>query len=569
MVFSLSISLSSEITVKYFSKFETDLTAKVFASKKDQNGDDCAIIKVVTTQKGFTWDPDALGIVSVVPKSGEYWLYIPFGAKRLTISHPDFGILRNYQYPLPIERSAVYEMVLQTEKIVIPGENKRDATQFVVFKTDPEEGVEVLLNNKSVGLTPLQLELLEEEYIYSLKKDGFQTVEGSFKLIESEGKKEINIPMKRKEVSAGSLKIVSNIIGASIFLNGKSYGTTPSIIKNLPANNYDLTLLYKNYACGRQKIRINDEERTEINVTMVNKRNVTFKSDTTGLELKINGISKGAMPCTFEMLFGTYTVEIEQFINTQSTIFANVSDTIIQYHYPRFNTYTNQVSDKLVQNVNNELSFRMSPIEGGTFLMGSKNGLMDEMPVHAVTVKNFYLGQTEVTQKLWKTVMRTNPSYFKNDSLPVENVSFNQIQTFLSALNEISKRNYRLPTEKEWEYAAGGGSSNRTIWAGTSDTKWVDFFIFSKINSDKTTHPVANKYPNFFGLYDMGGNVSEWCNDYYIRYDNTETEIEDVGRVFRGGSWADLLRNCTVSNREYHLPSYSSKTIGFRLALDD
>jgi formylglycine-generating enzyme required for sulfatase activity len=240
-------------------------------------------------------------------------------------------------------------------------------------------------------------------------------------------------------------------------------------------------------------------------------------------------------------------------------------------------------------------------IQGGTFQMGSTA----ERPVHTVSVSDFYMSKYEVTQKLYDDVKGTNPSYFTGDNLPVELVSWYDAVEFCNALSEkegltpvytidksrIDPNNesqyddfkwiviwdhaadgYRLPTEAEWEYAAGGGSSNRTIWAGTDSENSLSNYVWYSSNSVGKTHPVSTKEFNSLGLYDMSGNVWEWCWDwyspsyyYYSPLNNPAGPTSGSDRVLRGGGWGSNATNCRVTGRFGYDPSYWSYSIGFRL----
>jgi formylglycine-generating enzyme required for sulfatase activity len=210
----------------------------------------------------------------------------------------------------------------------------------------------------------------------------------------------------------------------------------------------------------------------------------------------------------------------------------------------------------------------MVSIQSGTFQMGSNDGESDEKPIHSVTVSSFYMGKYEVTQKQWREVMGQDPPelYFKGcDQCPVENVSWNDIQEFIKKLNTKTGKNYRLPTEAEWEYAARGGQSYQ--YAGSDN---IDNVAWYDGNSGSKTHPVGQKSPNGYGLYDMSGNVWEWCNDWYGDYSsgavtNPKGPSTVSRRVLRGGSWFTDASYCRVANRFSDSPDYRNDTLGFRL----
>ena len=218
----------------------------------------------------------------------------------------------------------------------------------------------------------------------------------------------------------------------------------------------------------------------------------------------------------------------------------------------------------------NGVSFTMVGVEGGTFQMGSTDGDSDEKPVHQVSVSSFSIGQTEVTQELWEAVMGTNPSSFKGLKLPVERVSWNDCQTFITKLNQLTGKTFRLPTEAEWEFAARGGNSSKGYTYAGSNT--IDDVAWYTSNSSSKTHEVATKQANELGIYDMSGNVWEWCSDWYGSYSSyAQTNPTGAGsgshRVYRGGSWNRSARSCRVSCRDYYAPSGRYGIIGLRLAL--
>ena len=221
----------------------------------------------------------------------------------------------------------------------------------------------------------------------------------------------------------------------------------------------------------------------------------------------------------------------------------------------------------------------MVQVEGGSFMMGSDK-LERERPIHEVHVSSFYLGQYQVTQALWEQVMGNNPSDFKGDRLPVESISWDNCQKFLGNLNHqlglMGKDLYRLPTEAEWEYAARGGRyARKTEYAGSGELKEVGWFGYygEEKNMHNWTETSGLRVPNELGLYDMSGNVREWCWDWYGDYSDTSLKDPhgpDSGkaRVLRGGSWLDFASLCRVSDRDGYVPSGRSDGFGFRLARD-
>jgi len=207
-----------------------------------------------------------------------------------------------------------------------------------------------------------------------------------------------------------------------------------------------------------------------------------------------------------------------------------------------------------------------------------------EYPVHQVTLSGYCIGQTEVTQALWQAVMGSNPSNFNggvygtNLQRPVECVSWNDCQTFITKLNELTGKQFRLPTEAEWEYAARGGNRSQGYkYSGSNDVNEVAWYWYnipsqSSSNAGYGTQTVATKKANELGLYDMSGNVWEWCQDWYGSY-SSESQTNPTGpatgsgRVYRGGSWNYSAWSCRVSYRDYYYPSNTYVYLGLRLAL--
>jgi formylglycine-generating enzyme required for sulfatase activity/predicted Ser/Thr protein kinase len=228
---------------------------------------------------------------------------------------------------------------------------------------------------------------------------------------------------------------------------------------------------------------------------------------------------------------------------------------------------------------NSEYFYEVVDVAGGTFTMGCTSEQSDcgdnEKPPHQVTLSSYKIGKYEVTQAQWKAVMGSNPSHFNGyfntcENCPVENVSWNDVQEFIQGLEAKSGKKYRLPTEAEWEFAArGGNNSNKSKYSGSNildEVAWYDGTSGSKI------HSVGGKKPNELGIYDMSGNVWEWCSDWYGEY-NTQAQNNPTGpangslRVLRGGGCFSLPQFCRVSFRYYYNPDVRNDGIGFRLVL--
>ena len=292
---------------------------------------------------------------------------------------------------------------------------------------------------------------------------------------------------------------------------------------------------------------------------------VTFSCNVPSATLYIDGNSYGTANGTRFLKAGSHTARLnaDGYEPLSQSIQVNSSNFVLKKK-------ENQLSP-VIQNLLNN----MVRVEGGTFTMGatSEQGSdadSDEKPTHQVTLSSFSIGKYEVTQEEWQAVMGDNPSNFKGAKHPVEEVSWNDCQEFIRKLNAITGKHFRLPTEAEWEYAARGG--NRCIGYKYSGSDNLDRVAWYDSNSGNTTHDIGQKSPNEIGLFDMSGNVREWCADWYGSY-KSNSQSNPGGpssgsyRVFRGGSWFNVARRCRVSDRHDLTPGDSDFNLGLRLAL--
>jgi formylglycine-generating enzyme required for sulfatase activity len=363
----------------------------------------------------------------------------------------------------------------------------------------------------------------------------------------------------------GQLKVVTTPFDARIALNGKEYGTTPSTLRNLLVGDYTLTLAKPGYGTVTRTVTVAEGQTTEVAETLPTGLELTIASTPAGAQLWVDGTPAGTTPVTTTLAFGNHTLRL---VNgkrevTEAIAVSQGGKTRWEYNVAEFK---------------DPFEGQMVFVKGGTFTMGctaEQGGDCggDERPAHRVAVGDFYLGKYEVTQAQWRAVMGSNPSFFKGcDRCPVENVSWDDAQEFIRRLNQLTGKRYRLPTEAEWEYAARGGELSRGYkYAGSDDPDAVAWYDG---NSGGKTHPVGGKTPNELGLYDMTGNVWEWCQDWYgSDYYSGSPSANPQGpasgsfRVYRGGSWYFIAKNCRVADRFYYSPDYRSSNLGFRLCL--
>ena len=317
-----------------------------------------------------------------------------------------------------------------------------------------------------------------------------------------------------------------------------------------------------------------------LGVSIIVDGDVTLFMDEYNADIRVINVETGATVVTSNVSF-----ERAKYRDNMKSLAINLANKVNQKSAMSNSAATNgnsvgtnsqvQPAPSVAQNNNrtftaNGVQFTMIFVEGGTFQMGNNDGDEDEHPMHNVTLSDYYIGQTEVTQKLWTAVMGSNPSYFKGDDLPVEKVSWNDCQTFINKLNQLTGEIFRLPTEAEWEFAAKGGNKSKGYtYSGHNMIEIVAWFIS---NSGSQTHPVGTKAPNELGIYDMSGNVWEWCYDWYGSYSGS-AQTNPAGpssgsvRVHRGGAWSNDTPSCHTAYRYYSPPIGAYSFLGFRLAL--
>ena len=299
---------------------------------------------------------------------------------------------------------------------------------------------------------------------------------------------------------------------------------------------------------------------------------VTFSCNVPSALLSIDGLPKGTASGTRFLKTGKHSVKVtaDNYVDYMGSFAVNSSSRSVNINLQKVPA---RFSDGVL--TIKGVSYEMVWVRGGTFRMGAtseqgSDAYSEEKPVHSVTLSSYYIGKTEVTQALWKEVMGSNPSYFKGDNLPVENVSWNDCQEFIRKLNALTGRNFRLPNEAEWEFACRGGNNSRGY--KYSGSNYIDNVAWYSGNSGNKTHPVATKSPNELGIYDMSGNVLEWCSDWYGDYSSgaqTNPKGPESGsyRVSRGGTWSYLARFCCSSDRRDYDPTFRDELLGLRLAL--
>ena len=430
--FCVIVMQAQNLAVQSFRMDETDLTANTAGTTViDQNGNKCALIKVETTLKGFTFDAGTLGVVKTENHVGEVWVYVPEGVKRLSIFHEDYMPIRDYDLGMMLRRARTYVLRLSASQQQVAEETP--TSQFVIFQVSPAN--------------------------------------------------------------------------ATIELNGEILPVhNGSATKMMPFGSYDYRVQAPDYMPQVGKVVVDDPQQPHVVSALLRREG----------------------------------------------------------------------EDRLV--TVGSVTFTMIPVKGGTFQMGATKeqtgeARKDEKPVHTVTLDNFQIGETEVSQALWREVMGSNPSTYKGNDLPVTNITWEDCQEFIKKLNERTGKQFRLPTEAEWEFAARGGTASKGyMFSGSDEVRSVAWHNRDS-NRDRHNGPYAikSKDPNELGIYDMSGNVNEWCQDWFGDYTadpqtNPQGPATGKEHVYRGGSWWYYGMSCRVSRRNSGVKDVRG-VIGLRLAM--
>lgn len=364
----------------------------------------------------------------------------------------------------------------------------------------------------------------------------------------------------------GSASVDSDLMDAEIWIDGKQYGVTPNVVERLLVGSHTLVLKKSGYADLQQQFSVEEGKEASLSVKLPTGRSVQFTSEKPGMQIIVDGKELGTTPLTAVVGIGHHSVSAMRggdIIDVRDLDITSAGAPLTMAFRDFNQTFTV-----------NGVQFTMVEVGGGTFTMGAtseqgSDAWDEEKPAHEVTLSDYYIGQTEVTQALWEAVMGSNPSDSKGGNLPVERVSWDDCQVFIQKLNQLTGKQFRLPTEAEWEYAARGGRKSRGYkYAGGNN---IDSVAWCDGNSGNETHPVATKQANELGIYDMSGNVLEWCSDWcgdYTSSSQSDPQGSSSGsnRVIRGGCYYNVARLCRVSIRNYNTPDYRSGDLGLRLS---
>lgn len=531
LLFSISVC-SQELHVKSFGIAENDLSAQI-QSRKDLNDKNCALVKVGIGLQGVQFEGNVVG--QVVNNVGEYWVYMPQGSRMLKVKHPYYPpiIVTFANYSMEkLESNRTYELML-----TVSGGIQSSQTQTLTIKYTPIEAT-VLVDNKRIkgsdGVAMANFPIGQHSFVVFC--DGYESEEGMVKLkasapsnlqitLSKEAKTALASTMGKEATNQNSVNSQNvKFFGKVVDVNGEPI--IGAAIKENGTDNWAITDMEGNFFI--------DAKSPTVTITV----------------LYVGWQSK--------------QVELTAGHKEQITLIENKK---------KESETANSISIPVKDGINIE----MIKVEAGTFMMGATKEVKEpyeiELPAHEVLLtEDYYIGKYEVTQALWNVVMDSKYSTNDGDLLPKNYVSWNDCQEFIEKLNKITGLKFRLPTEAEWEYAARGGKkSKRYLYSGSNnvlDVAWYDG------NSSNKRHPVGTKQANELGIFDMGGNVSEWCQDLWGQYQN-DSQINPLGssagtkHVLRGGNYFFDIRICYLSYRMFAESNYKDASNGFRLALSE
>ena len=606
LLFMLTASLqvaAQGLVVKNFYHDERDFTANSGRNLiKDQNDEPCALIKVRTMQKGLTFDAGRLFPIEKTEEQGgdhplDIYVWVQNGVKRLSIGHPQLGIISQYDLQTTLLPGQTYILELVTGEVQTIVKQAR-TTQYVVFQLTPPEAVveldgEMLVTEDGTAQKPMPF----GSYQYTVKAPNYQMEVGRIKVDDPKNKHVVTVSLK-PNFAAITLTAPS---GAEIWVDEQRKGTG-TWTGNLGAGVHIFEARLAGHRPSQRRydfVIANGPQTISLEAPTPLVGEVEINSNPALADIYIDGKKVGQTPQLIsDLLVGSHSVKLSRkgYADYTGTLTvkegetASLTATMQKQETPAIagvsatanaagNTAGNSVGSATANAAENltftvkGVKFTMVKVGAGTFTMGAteeqgSNADSDAKPAHKVTItKDFYIGQTEVTQALWKAVMGSNPSDIKGDNLPVEQVTWEDCQMFISKLNSLTGSKFRLPTEAEWEYAARGGNKSRGYkYSGSNSINDVAWYDISE------TKPVATKAANELGIYDMSGNVWEWCNDWFGSY-SSSAQTDPTGptagsdRVVRGGGCCNYPISCCVSLRNDNTPDGHDGDIGLRIAL--
>ena len=587
----LNTTVAQKLSVESFVLVPTDITAQT-EGRKDLNGDVCALVKISFV--GDVADVEGNVIKPLVKRNNETWAFMTQESRQmkvvtkdylpLMVTFGDYGIEKlqgNRTYVLTLAKpSGVQELVDAGGNFYAISVQPKTATLWIDGK--PQE---VSSDGEYSAM------LAYGSHTYKVEAGGYISKSGSFTI----GKGDMT-PISVSLVSAlATLSVSCPTPAVSLYVDKKSVGSLPWN-GNLKEGMHLLEVRKNGYRSQQKTIQLAQQQKLDVAFDALSaiQGNLSVNFKPFGSDVYVDGVKVGQSPCVFNgLLVGNHNVEVRKsgYTTSRQTITisegqtASISGSLTSSASSSNANVLSSSGTSLSGNtitipVKNGINIEMVKVEAGSFDMGATPEMRslqypydDEKPDHRVTLtKNYYIGKYEVTQALWQVVMGNNPSRFKGDDLPVERVSWKRCQDFISKLNSLTGKRFRLPTEAEWEYAARGGNKSRGYRYSGSNT--LDDVAWYGDNSGSKTHAVGTKQPNELGIYDMSGNVSEWCQDWRGSYSsspqtNPTGAVSGSYRVDRGGSWLYSAWFSRSSSRGGRTPGGRDGDLGLRLVLSE
>ena len=584
MLFAImSTVFAQKLKVESFKLASNDITAQSHP-RKDLNNLNCALVKVGIALDGVKFDGSIMG--EPIQKLGEYWVYMPKGVAMLQVLHKNYTplMVNFYDYDVgKVESGMTY--ILTLSKPSGSTEPADAGGNFYALTVTPKNAVVTIDGNQQTVSTDGEYSAMLPygSHTYKVEAGGYISKSGSFTISNSD-----MTPISVSLVSAmATVSVTCPTPAVSLYVDKKSVGMIPWT-GSLKEGMHLVEVKKDGYRSQQRTINLSQQQKLDVAfaelATVQGNLSVNYKPF--GADVYVDGKKIGQSPRVFNgLLVGSHKVEIKKDgygteskqVNILEGQTATIAGVLTANTTVATNTASSLSGNTITIPVKNGISIDMVRVEAGTFTMGATSEMEDpydwEKPTHQVTLTNdYYIGKYEVTQALWKAVMGNNPSNFKGDNLPVEKVSWDDCQEFINKLNRITGKTFRLPTEAEWEYAARGGKKSRGYqYSGSNNISDVAWY---SDNSGNMTNDVGSKQANELGIYDMTGNVWEWCQDRYGRYDSF-SQVNPTGansgsdRVYRGGSWSYAARYCRSSFRLRITSGYRRSFLGFRLVLSE
>ena len=580
---AISSTLAQELKIKTFKLASSDLTAQT-QPRKDLNNKNCALIKVGLGLQGAQFEGSIMG--NVENKTGEYWVYMPQGNRMLKVKHANYApvMVTFADYGVEkLESNRTYELTITASgNVVGPVDAGGNFYALTVSPKDAKVSIDGVLQSSSAD-GEYSAMLPYGSHTYKVEAGGYISKSGSF-TISNNDMTPINVSL----VSAmASVSVTCPTPAVSLYVDKKSVGTMPWT-GSLKEGMHLIEAKKEGYRSQQRTINLSQQQKLDVAFTELAaiQGNLSVNYKPFGADVYVDGNKVGQSPRVFNgLLVGNHKVEIKKdgygtdskIVNILEDQTATLAGVLTTNASSSVASGTSSSDNTITIPVKNGINIEMVRVEAGTFTMGATPEMKEpfdwEKQIHQVTLTNdYYIGKYEVTQALWQAVMGKNPSYFMGDNLPVERVSWKDCQKFISKLNKITGKTFRLPTEAEWEYAARGGKKGRGYQYGGSNN--ISDVAWYKDNSGNKTHAVGTKQANELGIYDMSGNLYEWCHDWYGSY-SISSQVNPTGanggsgRVIRGGGWSITARYCRSSYRCSSLPDYRGYDLGLRLVLSE